>query len=86
MKLECNDLVNHIQLNFFLSADKTELSTKGLDTIGNRGLNRSQGDGHKARRRLLTIIGELLALMLRATANQPVCGGNKALKRPKKRQ
>ena len=78
MKLECNELVNHRQINFFLSADKTELSTKGLDTIGNRGLNWSHGDGHKARRRLLTI-GELLALMLRTTANQPVCGGNKAL-------
>ena len=84
MKPECNDLVNYSQLHFFLSAGLKRSSeeqlpcTKELDTMGNRGPTWSQSDGHKARWRIL-LIDKLLALMLRATANQPVCGENKAL-------
>ena len=83
MKLEGNDLDNYRQLHFSLcglkQVDEELLQcTKGLDTIGNRGLTWSQGDGHRARRRVWPI-GELLALMLRANTNQPVYGGYKAL-------
>ena len=83
MKPECNDLVNYRQLHFsFLRIKKKLLRTdtvaKGLDTIGSTGPIWSQGDGNKSWRRILPI-DELLALMLRATANQPVCGENKTL-------
>ena len=90
MKPECNDLVIYRQLHFSFLWIKKDLlravtvysvqlhCTKGLDTIDSRGPIWSQGDGHKTWRRILPI-DELLALMLRATANQPVCGENKAL-------
>ena len=81
MKLDSNDLVNNTQLDFFFcglkqSCEEQLPCTIGLDTIGNIGPTWAQGDGHKARRPLLPI-GELLALILRATGHPPVCGGNK---------